>query len=197
MEIIQKLNLIMTEVGAVGKDERNQHQGFSFRGIDSVVNAVSPVLRKHGVVVVPNVIENHYQVIEVGAKRTAQSHARLVVAYTFYASDGSNIKAVVASEAMDSGDKATAKAMSVAFRIALLQALSLPTDEPDPDSDSYERSPIIQMARPEQVKKFIAACADSNLDHEVVADRAGVDLSNVSTDDLRTLRSVFDEMKAN
>jgi hypothetical protein len=42
---------------------------------------------------------------------------------------------------MDSGDKATAKAMSVAMRTALLQALCLPTDEPDPDATSYERAP--------------------------------------------------------
>ena len=45
----------------------------------------------------------------------------------------------VAAEAWDSGDKAAPKAMSVAFRTALLQALALPTDDPDPDSQSYER----------------------------------------------------------
>ena len=41
---------------------------------------------------------------------------------------------------MDAGDKATAKAMSVAFRTALLQSLCLPTDDIDPDAQSYERS---------------------------------------------------------
>jgi hypothetical protein len=50
------------------------------------------------------------------------------------------VQAIVPGEAMDSGDKAVSKAMSVAFRIALIQALNLPTGEPDADSQSYERS---------------------------------------------------------
>jgi hypothetical protein len=60
----------------------------------------------------------------------------------------------VLGEAMDSGDKAVAKAMSVAFRIALLQALALPTDEPDPDSYSYERSEAKPHATLEQVEAW-------------------------------------------
>ena len=193
MQIIELLTKVMTEVGGVGKSEKNSHQGFNFRGIDTVTNAVSPALRKHGVIVVPSVLESHYTTVEVGAKRTLQGHARLVVSYTFYAPDGSNVSATVASEAMDSGDKATAKAMSVAFRIALLQALCLPTDEPDPDHDTYVRSEP-QVATPEQVQKFIQACQAKNLDHEQVADEAGVDLSAPTMDDMRALRDVFDRM---
>lgn len=45
----------MKEVGAIAKKDKNQAQGFNFRGIDSVVNAVSPALQKHGVIVVPSV----------------------------------------------------------------------------------------------------------------------------------------------
>jgi hypothetical protein len=67
-------------------------------------------------------------------------HARITITYTFYAPDGSSVAATVSAESMDSGDKATAKAYSVAFRTALLQTLCLPTDEADPDSDTYERS---------------------------------------------------------
>jgi len=52
---------------------------------------------------------------------------------------------------MDSGDKATAKAMSVAFRTALLQSLSLPTDEVDPDATSYERSSGTDVLAPSAV----------------------------------------------
>lgn len=191
MQIIELLNQIMSEVGGVGKSERNQHQNFNFRGIDTVTNAVSPALRKHGVIVTPSVIESHYSTVEVGAKRTLQGHARLVVAYTFYAPDGSNVKAIVAAEAMDSGDKATAKAMSVAFRIALLQALCLPTDEPDPDHDSYVRSP--QKAPKEQVERFIKACADKNLDHEQIADTAGVNLAEATDEDMVKLRAAFNQ----
>lgn len=141
MEIIQKLSDVMAEVGAVRKAEKNQAQGFVFRGIDAVTNAVSPALRKHGVIVFPELNSIEYATIEIGKERKLQGHVRIQVTYTFIAaSDGSKVHATVAAEAMDSGDKATAKAMSVAFRTALLQTLCLPTDEPDPDHDSYERS---------------------------------------------------------
>jgi hypothetical protein len=140
LTIAQALTEVMKEVGAVGKKDRNASQGFNFRGIDAVVNAVSPALQKHGVIVVPSVEDYEYSSVEIGKNRTVMGHVKLKVSYTFIGASGDAIKATVVGEAMDSGDKATAKAMSVAFRTALLQTLSLPTDEPDPDSQSYERS---------------------------------------------------------
>ena len=140
LPIAQALNEVMKEVGAVKKNDRNASQGFNFRGIDAVVNAVSPALQKHGVIVVPSVEDYEYHSVEIGKNRTVMGHVKVKVSYTFIGAGGDAIKATVVGEAMDSGDKATAKAMSVAFRTALLQTLSLPTDEPDPDSQSYERS---------------------------------------------------------
>jgi hypothetical protein len=140
LTIAQALNEVMKEVGAVAKKDRNASQGFNFRGIDAVVNAVSPALQKHGVIVVPSVEDYEYASVEIGKNRTVMGHVKVKVSYTFIGAGGDAIKATVVGEAMDSGDKATAKAMSVAFRTALLQTLSLPTDEPDPDSQSYERS---------------------------------------------------------
>jgi hypothetical protein len=140
LSIAQALNEVMKEVGAVKKNDRNASQGFNFRGIDAVVNAVSPALQKYGVIVVPSVEDYEYASVEIGKNRTVMGHVKVKVTYTFIGAGGDSIKATVVGEAMDSGDKATAKAMSVAFRTALLQTLSLPTDEPDPDSQSYERS---------------------------------------------------------
>jgi hypothetical protein len=138
--IYKALSLVMEDVGAVRKAERNSAQNFNFRGIDAVVNAVSPALRKHGVIVFPRLQSVEHSTVVIGQKQTAMGHVRVQVEYIFVASDGSNLNALVAAEAMDSGDKATAKAMSVAFRTALLQTLCLPTDETDPDHDVYERS---------------------------------------------------------
>jgi hypothetical protein len=140
LPIAQALNEIMKAVGAIAKTDRNNAQGFNFRGIDSVVNAVSPQLQKFGVVVVPTVEEYDYASVEIGKNRTVMGHVKVKVTYTFIGAGGDAIKATVVGEAMDSGDKATAKAMSVAFRTALLQSLSLPTDDIDPDAQSYERS---------------------------------------------------------
>ena len=151
LRIAQAMSAIMKEVGAIAKKDKNTSQGFNFRGIDSVVNAVSPALQKYGVIVVPSVEDYEYATVEIGRNRTAMGHVKVKVTYTFIGSNGDSIKATVVGEAMDSGDKATAKAMSVAFRTALLQALSLPTDEPDPDATSYERSSAKDVLAPSAV----------------------------------------------
>lgn len=131
---------VMAQVQAVAKAERNDQQNFNFRGIDAVVNAVGPALRAHGVVVTPELLELERSTVEVGRNRTPMGHVAVTVRYRFIGPQGDHLDAIVPGEAMDSGDKATAKAMSVAFRTALLQGLALPTDEPDPDATSYERT---------------------------------------------------------
>ena len=155
LPIAQAMSAIMKEVGAIAKKDKNQAQGFNFRGIDSVVNAVSPALQKHGVIVVPSVEDYEYATVEIGRNRTAMGHVKVKVTYTFIGANGDSIKATVVGEAMDAGDKATAKAMSVAFRTALLQALSLPTDETDPDSSSYERSSAKDVLAPNALLTMI------------------------------------------
>lgn len=140
--IYAALGAVMKDVGAVKKGDRNKSQGYVFRGVDAVVNAVYPALVEHGVIVQPNVRDFQYGSVEVGKDRTPMGHARVVVEYTFTSTkDGSAVVTSAAGEAFDSGDKATPKAMSVALRTALLQSLMLPTDDPEPDSYSYERAP--------------------------------------------------------
>jgi len=136
--IFDALAAVMVEVGHVSKLDFNDFQKFNFRGIDAVVNAVGPALRKHGVVVVPNLVSVDYQTVST-TKDKASTACRVVVAYRFYGPGGDSLETSVAGEAWDSGDKACPKAMSVAFRTALLQSLALPTDEPDPDASTFEQ----------------------------------------------------------
>ena len=134
----QALSKVMGDVQAVKKDSKNQAQKFNFRGIDAVMNAVGPALRKHGVTILPEDVEVHRS---NGTTASGKPTAEVVVKVTYrvYGPAGDSIHGKVAAEAMDFGDKAIAKAMSVAYRTFLLQALTIPTDEPDPDSESYER----------------------------------------------------------
>lgn len=129
--VIQALAAVMTEVTSIGKDDFNSFHKFNFRGIDTVLKGVAPALRKHGVVPIPEV----RQVDSVDLTAKDGKHKRgvtLTVAYTFYGPAGDSITTVVLGEANDTEDKATSKAMSVAFRTALLQVLAIPTGEPDP-----------------------------------------------------------------
>lgn len=128
---------VMKDVQGLAKKDKNTSQGFNFRGIDAVMNVVGPALRKYGGFIVPNVNSIEIQ-SAVSRNGGALNIVRLNVSYFVYGSEGEPISGSVAAEAMDSGDKATAKAMSVAYRTFLLQLLCLPTDEPDPDSFSYE-----------------------------------------------------------
>jgi hypothetical protein len=138
--IFEALNAVAVEVGAVRKGDRNQQQGFNFRGVDAVVNAVAPALRKAGVVVVPEVLDVEYCTVEVGQRRTPMGHCRVRVRYTWYGPGGDSVASTVVAESMDAGDKASPKAMSVAYRTAILQTLALPTDDPEPDAQTYQRS---------------------------------------------------------
>ena len=128
---------VMKEVQGVAKKDTNKAQGFNFRGIDAVINKVGPALRNAGGFIVPNIIEKTAEVVPAkngGSLNTV----RLTVEFAIWGTEGDPVTGTVASEAFDSGDKATAKAMSVALRTFLLQLLALPTDEPDADSFSYE-----------------------------------------------------------
>lgn len=138
--VVEAWSAVMSDVQAVGKGSTNTQQGYRFRGVDAVVNAVGPALRKHGVLLLPKVLKVAYNVVEVGKQRTLMRECTVEVEYTIYGPAGDSITCTSVGEAMDSGDKSTPKAMSVAYRVALLQALCIPTDEPDVDSQTYERS---------------------------------------------------------
>lgn len=140
MKVHEAILEVMRAVPAVPKGDRNTQQNFSFRGIDSVMNAVGPKLREHGVLVLPQVQEHHSENVVVGRNATPMRSVVLLVRYAFIGPEGDRLEVEVPGEAMDAGDKAYSKAMSVALRTALLQALSLPTDEKDPDEDTYERT---------------------------------------------------------
>ena len=195
--IYEALADVMGDVRAVHKDGTNPKQGYKFRGIDGVVNAVGPVLRKHRVIVVPDVRTFDYGTVHVGSNQTPMGHARVVVAYTFHGPAGDHIVSSAAGEAFDSGDKATPKAMSVAFRTALLQALALPTDEPDPDATSYERAAPADP-RVDLINEVAVAAKASGVGTEAVLQRwAGEHDGEHIKDatDLDALRALRDELR--
>lgn len=169
--IVEALAAVMADITVVKKEDRNESQRFNFRGIDAVLNAVGPALRKHGVVVLPTV-EDHFYEVATSASGKPMGHVIVRVAYTFHGPAGDTLSCTVIGESMDTGDKAGAKAMSVAFRTALLQALALPTDEPDPDSESYERAPAKKAP-----KKAAAPVASPGQVSGLVDEFASVDSS--------------------
>jgi len=195
LPIAQALAEVMKAVGSIAKKDKNTSQGFNFRGIDSVVNAVSPALQKFGVLVMPTVLDYEYSTVEVGRNRTAMGHVKVKVTYTFIGTAGDTICATVVAEAMDAGDKATTKAMSVAFRTALLQALCLPTDDADPDASSYERSSANDVVPVTEIELKITNAKD--LDALALVGQYITEHKNgYSPENLNYLRAKFQEQQA-
>ena len=127
---------VMAEINAIGKDRKNQQQGFAYRGIDDVMNELHAALTKNKVFVVPEVLNEERS---TGKTRNGGDlfYTRLKIRFTFYTDDGSSVSAVVIGEAMDSGDKASNKALSIGLKYAMLQVFCIPTeDEKDPDAQS-------------------------------------------------------------
>jgi hypothetical protein len=142
--LVDRLIAVKKDVGAVRKDATTEGGGgqarYNFRGIDAVINAVAPQLIKHGVIVYPELLDvqrNPYTT----SRGANMSHYVVQVAYTFTDGHGEPLRVVTPGEAFDSGDKGLSKAMSVAYRTALIQALSLPTDEKDPDAEAVQAAP--------------------------------------------------------
>ncbi len=141
LTVFEAWSKVMEDVQAIKKSQRNNapNANYNFRGIDAVMNAVGPVLRKHGVFVVPETATASYRDVLTSTGKPSRE-ATVMVHYRVYGPAGDSFPMCSPGEAMDSGDKGTPKAMSVAYRTVLLQALTIPTDEPDPDSQTYERA---------------------------------------------------------
>ena len=132
---------VMADVGAIGKDSVNEQQRFKYRGIDAVMNALQPAMIKHGLFVYPEILE-HTREERQNTKGTTLIYSVIKVAYHFTAMDGSDVVVTVIGEGMDAGDKATNKALSIAFKYACFQLFCIPTEEMrDPDADVHEVKP--------------------------------------------------------
>lgn len=128
----------MRKVGAIGKDSVNTQQKYRFRGIDAVYNALNPVMAELGLFICPEIID-HRREERQNSNGTVLKYSILTIKYTMYAPDGSNISCTVVGEGMDSGDKASNKAMSVALKYACFQLFMIPTEEMvDPDAETHE-----------------------------------------------------------
>lgn len=129
---------VIADVGAVGKDKVNKQQGFKFRSVDDVYNALHPALAKNKVFIVPQIL-NQERETKKTKNGTEMTLVICKIKFTFYAEDGSNVETIIIGEALDTGDKATNKAMAIAYKYACFQVFCIPTEEmTDPDEERPE-----------------------------------------------------------
>lgn len=151
--IYGKVIEVMRAIGAVGKNGHNKQQNYNFRSIDDVADAAHEHLAGVGIIPVPRVIKSSRE------ERKTTSGGNLIysvldVEYKFFAEDGSFIEVVTVGEGMDSGDKSSNKAMTAAYKYAMVQLLCIPTKEKkDSEHDSHSVEPKErprQTAQPQQ-----------------------------------------------
>lgn len=140
MNIYESIAKIMEEVPAITKSDKNTTQGFAYRGIDKVMNAMQPLLAKHKVFIVPECLERNREE-KTTSKGGNLIYSILKMKYRFYAEDGSFVEAITVGEGMDSGDKSSNKAMAIAMKYAMFQVFCIPTEaDDDPDKSTPEPS---------------------------------------------------------
>jgi hypothetical protein len=162
MKVYQAINAVQAalSVDGIGKNRtNNQGSGYKFRGIDDVYNALSPLLAKHALVIVPRMLARTCE------ERTSKAGAALFYVtveaeFDFVsAEDCSKATARTFGEAMDSGDKATNKAMSAAYKYAAFQTFAIPTEgNPDADSETHE---VVHGMLPSRIADWCNAIKDA------------------------------------
>lgn len=131
----------------IAKSHKNESQGFKFRGIDDVMNRMAQHLVEAGLVIVPN-IRSREVYERVNSRGNPLFYVTVQVDFTVWSAvDGSSVVCSVPGEAMDSGDKATNKALSIAYKYMAFQLFAIPIDE-DPDRHTHEvgKSPSKTLA---------------------------------------------------
>ena len=167
--LIQKA---MSKIGAIGKDSAatnyNGKMMYKFRGIDAVYNALNPVMAELGLFIIPEVLDQKREE-RLSSNNSNLIYSILTVKFTMYAPDGSSVAGTVIGEGMDSGDKASNKAMSAALKYFCFQTFMIPTEDmSDADAEVQEVTPVRKAPTPPKPVK------NDNPPQVTVADRLPV-----------------------
>lgn len=174
MSVYKAICAVMGDLSVSGitKDKRNAQQGYQFRGIDDVLNALSPIMARHGLAMLPRILSR-----TVTERATAKGGTLFYVVVDVEfdlvcAEDGSKHVVRTYGEAMDSADKATNKAMSAAYKYAALLAFCIPTEgDNDADATTHEVTGGITTA---QLSELIDLCSAAGKKPDEVAGAYGV-----------------------
>ena len=187
-QAIKNVSAVMSQDG-ITKARKNSAQGYNFRGIDDVLNALSSALVEAGLLILPRVISR-----EVTERATAKGGAMfyVVVEVEFdlvSAEDGSKHTVKTYGEAMDSADKATNKAMSAAYKYLALLTFCIPTEaSADTDAD-YSTPAVVAKTTPQDPRQRAARIVAGVAAGDGVA--AAEDLSRL---DEKTLNSIWQHL---
>jgi hypothetical protein len=134
---------VMAAIGAIGKDSEMKEgpAKYQYRGIDAILNRANPAMARFGLFIAPTVQDVEYEERRAGKEgRTVMVVCHLTVEFNVHGLAGDRLEPplVLVGEAFDTSDKATNKAQTAAFKLALGQLFAIPYSEPDQDSERHE-----------------------------------------------------------
>jgi hypothetical protein len=199
MNVYEAISAVQKDLSTQGisKDRKNmQGSGYAFRGIDDVYNALAPFLAKHGLCILPRVL-NRESVERQSKAGGALFYITVEVEFDLVAADGSKHTIKTFGEAMDSGDKATNKAMSAAYKYACMQSFCIPT-EGDNDADAQTHQVAPKVEKPKGIElDHIKALMASAVSYENLKDIFKEAWVSCMKEQQIPLKAAYDEFKAN
>jgi hypothetical protein len=197
------INAVQDEMSkrGISKDKKNAQQGYSFRGIDDVYDALAPALAKHKLCIIPFAVTRN---VTERQTKTGGTLFYVCVECEFHfvsAVDGSKHIAKTFGEAMDSADKATNKALSAAYKYAAFQAFCIPVDVQDADAVTPPEIVPDKYINAAQKKALEAIIAKLNINREMVKEffflRGEIDCKEDGAPTFNKLhKNVFEKMAA-
>lgn len=178
LNIYEKMSLITAEIGVVEKNLKVQvNKNSSYKAVSErdVLDAVKPIETKYRVYSYPmyrHIIDHDTLVKESEyngqVTRTNTLFMRVETIYRFVNLDNPDeyIETTVYGDGMDTGDKATGKAMTYADKYALMKAYKLSTGD-DPDKEASPENGYEKKAEPKATAKQVSMIENLYSDEEM------------------------------
>lgn len=163
-DVVSALAAVVAELPGIGKDQQaSQAQGgYSYRGIEAITKSAAPLFAKYGIVFVPQV--QSCEIREITVNNKPWTDTILTVRYRICGPGGPDdyLEATVVGIGRDNADKGANKALTQAFKYALIQTLCIADAKDDNDGTHVERDlpPAVVMATKAQVDAFNARILD-------------------------------------
>lgn len=154
---VEAVATIAEKLDHVGKTQLSK-DGYNYRGIDSVVNALHPLLAEHKVVIVPALRSwtlDEWKGYRHNVDFNPWTRVSVIVDYKIIGPDGSWVVMTAVGEGIDNSDKGVGKAMSYAYKAFVSQLFSIPTDDPAMDNE-HAHSDTVEVLGDNQRKRLVA-----------------------------------------
>lgn len=145
--VTEAVAAIMEELPGIGKNRQASAQqgGYSYRGIDDITAALQPLFAKFRVVLFPRVTDIETHELVVNDKPWTDTILRVSYDVCHGPSD-TKMQVDVIGIGRDNSDKGANKALTQAFKYALLQTFCI--SDPSDDSDSGSPATDVRYERP-------------------------------------------------